>query len=117
MDAALHYIRRFREATGRHLTVTHLMARIVGRVLTELPEINAISRWRGIYLRKEISVFFQVAIEDPRTGNVDLSGIKIREPQRKTLVEIVGRPLVFASARITSSSAAGACSLAFPLSS
>jgi pyruvate/2-oxoglutarate dehydrogenase complex dihydrolipoamide acyltransferase (E2) component len=89
MDAALDYIRRFREATGRHLTVTHLMAKVVGSVLAELPEINAISRWKGIYLRKAITVFFQVAIEDPKTGDIDLSGIKITEPQTKPLLEII----------------------------
>ena len=89
MDAASSYIERFREATGRRLTVTHLMAKVVGVVLAELPQINALPRWRGIYLREEVSVFFQVAIEDPRTGDVDLSGIKIREPHRKSLLEII----------------------------
>lgn len=89
MDAALEYIRRFREVTGRHLTVTHLMAKVVGVVLSEVPEINAVLRWRGIYLRKEIAVFFQVAIENPRTGNIDLSGVKIEAPHRRSLIEII----------------------------
>ncbi len=89
MHEALRYLHAYRKATGRHLTVTHMMAKAVGHMLEQMPELNAILRWRTIYLRKDISVFFQVAIEDPETGELDLSGIKIEEPQSKTLATII----------------------------
>jgi len=89
MQEALRYLHAYRSATGRHLTVTHMMAKVVGHMLEQMPELNAILRWRRIYLRKDISVFFQVAIEDPETGELDLSGIKVEEPQTKTLATII----------------------------
>lgn len=88
MDAALAYIDAFRAATGRHLTVTHLIARAAAAVFEQVPDANAILRFGRIYRRRKIGVFFQVAMQDPETGKVDLSGAKIDEPQRKTLVEI-----------------------------
>jgi 2-oxoacid dehydrogenases acyltransferase (catalytic domain) len=89
MDEAMRYIAAFREATGKRLTVTHMMARVMGAVLEGVPEVNAVLRWNRLYLRREIGVFFQVAIEDPETGSIDLSGVKIDAPQRMPLGAIV----------------------------
>ena len=89
MDETLRYIQAFREQTGKRLTVTHLMARVMGAVLEETPDANAILRLHRIYVRTDISVFFQVVMTDPETGQVDLSGVTIREPQQKTLLTIV----------------------------
>ncbi len=88
MDRALAYIDAFRAATGRHLTPTHLMARAVAAALEAVPEANALLRRGRIYRRKQIALFFQVAIEDPATGKLDLSGIAIHDPQTKSLAEI-----------------------------
>jgi pyruvate dehydrogenase E2 component (dihydrolipoamide acetyltransferase) len=85
VDSALDYLEAFRSATGKHLTITHLMARAVGAVLEQVPDANALLRRGRIYRRRDIGVFFQVAIEDPVTGKIDLSGATIHEPQRKTL--------------------------------
>ena len=89
MDESLRYIATYRKATGRHLTVSHLMALVGGRVLHEIPEINAVLRWNSIYLREKISVFFQVAIVNEKTGAIDLSGLKLDEPHNKTLSNII----------------------------
>lgn len=89
VDEALRYIEAFRAATGRRLTLSHMMAKAVGTVLAEEPDANAILRFNRIYLRKEVKVFFQVAMEDPDTGEIDLSGATVDEPQGKSLVEIV----------------------------
>lgn len=88
-DAVLDYIARFREATGRHLTLTHVMARAMGLVLAEMPDANAILRYNRIYLRDEIAVFFQVAMQDPKTGQIDLSGVTVRRPEQKDMLTIV----------------------------
>ncbi|MBS1118441.1 MAG: Dihydrolipoamide acyltransferase component of branched-chain alpha-keto acid dehydrogenase complex [Deltaproteobacteria bacterium] len=88
MDKALAYIDTFRRATGKHLTVTHLMARAAAAVLEQYPDANVLLRHGRLYRRRSIGVFFQVAMEDPATGKVDLSGATIHDPQRKSLVEI-----------------------------
>lgn len=88
VDAALAYIAAFRHETGRRLTITHMMARAIAAVLARVPEANAILRRGRIYRRRDIGVFFQVALEDPSTGKIDLSGATIHDPQHKSLVEI-----------------------------
>jgi pyruvate dehydrogenase E2 component (dihydrolipoamide acetyltransferase) len=88
MDPALAYIDAFRAATGRHLTITHLMARAAAAVLAQVPEANALLRAGRIYRRRRIGVFFQVAMKDAATGKLDLSGATIHDPERKSLIEI-----------------------------
>jgi pyruvate dehydrogenase E2 component (dihydrolipoamide acetyltransferase) len=88
VDKALDYIDEYRAKTGRRLTLTHLMARVVGRLLVEMPDANAIVRFGRIYLRQEASVFFQVAMEDPATGQIDLSGVVVRDADKRNLGEI-----------------------------
>lgn len=89
MDAALHFLEAFRARTGKRATVTHLMAMAVARVLREVPDANAVLRFWRIYLRHDIDVFFQVAMKDPDTGQVDLSGVTLRHVDRKSLATIV----------------------------
>ena len=88
VDACLDYIKKFRAKTGRHLTMTHLMAKIAAACIAAMPDGNAILRFNRIYLRKTIGVFFQVAMEDPETGEFDLSGATLFDVEKKSLVEI-----------------------------
>ncbi|MFT5680501.1 MAG: pyruvate/2-oxoglutarate dehydrogenase complex dihydrolipoamide acyltransferase (E2) component [Myxococcota bacterium] len=88
MDAAMDYRDRFRAATGRRLTVSHMMARAIAGCLAEMPDANAILRFNRIYLRQRISVFFQVALKDEQTGELDLSGATIPDADQKTLLQI-----------------------------
>jgi len=89
IDETLRYLEEFREKTGRRLTLTHMMAKAVAGVLEYAPDANAILRWNRIYLRKDIGVFFQVAMTDQETGQLDLSGATIHDAEKKSLVEIV----------------------------
>lgn len=89
MEEALRYLEAFRKATGKRATITHLMAKAAAAVFQRMPDANAIMRWNRIYLRKRIGVFFQVATEDPDTGEVDLSGTLIRCPEQKSLEQVV----------------------------
>ena len=89
MDEALRYIDAFREHTGKHLTVSHMVAKAIGAVLEEVPDANALLRFNQIYLRDSIGVFFQVVMKDPKTGEIDLSGTTIQKPNEKTLEQIV----------------------------
>lgn len=87
-DKITRYIATFRERTGKKLTITHVMAKAVALVLASMPDANAILRRNRIYLRKDIGVFFQVAMEDPKTKELDLSGATIMRAHEKTLEQI-----------------------------
>lgn len=89
MDEALAYIEAFRAQHGRRLTVTHLVGKVVAVMLEEMPDANAILRFNRIYLRQDIGIFFQVVMEDPETGQIDLSGVTIREANEKSLLDFV----------------------------
>lgn len=89
MEEALRYQAAFRAATGKRLTITHMMAKAAAAVFESMPDANAILRFNRIYLRKRIGIFFQVVSQDPQTGEIDLSGTLIRDPETKTLSEVV----------------------------
>ena len=89
VDKAEAYIEEFREKTGRRLTFTHMMAKAVGHVLATNPDANAILRFNTLYLREQVRVFFQVVMKDPETGEIDLSGVTVDEPQDKDLHAII----------------------------
>ncbi len=63
-DAALEYIRRFREVTGVRLTLSQLMAKALAAALVEVPEANAIQRWGKLWLRESVDICFQVMLTD-----------------------------------------------------
>ena len=88
VDRCLEYIKAFRERTGKHLTITHMMAKVAAACLSQMPDANALLRFNRLYLRKSIGVFFQVAMKDPKTGELDLSGTTIYDAEQKSLVEI-----------------------------
>ena len=89
MDKVLRYLEEFREKTGKRLTISHMVAKAVGVVMKEVPDANAVLRWNRIYLRQRIGVFYQVVMQDPKTWEIDLSGATVREPQDKSLEEII----------------------------
>ena len=88
-DKALAYLEEFRRRTGKRITISHMMAKAVATVLADMPDANAILRFNRIYLREDIGVFFQVAMEDPKTGEVDLSGATLFDAHKKSMEEIV----------------------------
>jgi pyruvate dehydrogenase E2 component (dihydrolipoamide acetyltransferase) len=88
-DAVLRYLETFRARTGKRATLSHLMAKAMAITLSEMPDANAILRFNRIYLRKDIGVFFQVALEDEATGEIDLSGATLFDAHQKSLLEIV----------------------------
>ncbi len=88
-DKMVAYIEALKQRTGKRITLSHVMARCVGLVLSEMPDANAILRFNKIYLREDIGVFFQVSMEDPDTGEIDLSGATVFDTHKKSIVEIV----------------------------
>jgi pyruvate dehydrogenase E2 component (dihydrolipoamide acetyltransferase) len=88
MDDAVRYIDAFRKKTGKKVTVTHLMAKATAAALAKMPDANAILRWNRPYLRKNIGVFFQVAMEDEETKEIDLSGATVFDVDQKSLADV-----------------------------
>jgi pyruvate/2-oxoglutarate dehydrogenase complex dihydrolipoamide acyltransferase (E2) component len=88
-DRVLAYLEELRRRTGKRVTLSHLMAKAVSITLSEMPDANAVLRRNRIYLRQDIGVFFQVALEDAETGEIDLSGATIFDAHKKSLVDIV----------------------------
>lgn len=88
MDEALRYIEAFRRIKKKRVTVSHLMARAMADVLEKAPQANAILRLGRLYQRKEIGVFFQVAMSE-QDGQDDLSGMTVYRANTKTLEQIV----------------------------
>ncbi|MCK6505040.1 2-oxo acid dehydrogenase subunit E2 [Myxococcota bacterium] len=89
VDPVLDYLDAFRARTGRRLTLTHMLVKAVAAVLQEMPDANAVLRWNRIWLRKDVGVFFQVAMEDQQTGEIDLSGVTIHQADQKSLLQIL----------------------------
>ncbi len=89
MGPVLDYIDAFRERTGRRLTLTHVLVKAVALTMEQMPDANAILRWNRIYLRRNIGIFFQVAMKDEATGEIDLSGVTIHEAAGKSLIDIL----------------------------
>lgn len=89
MDKAMEYIAAFRQATGKRLTVTHLLAKASAATLERMPDANAIIRFNRIYLRKVIAIFMQVVMADEGEDKADLSGATLYDAEKKSLAQIV----------------------------
>jgi pyruvate/2-oxoglutarate dehydrogenase complex dihydrolipoamide acyltransferase (E2) component len=77
-------IAELRAASGKRVTITHLVGRAVALAIKERPEVNSIVRFGNLYRRDTIDVFFQVAFE----GGEDLNGAKIARADEKSVLDI-----------------------------
>lgn len=89
MEAAERYIADFRAATGRRLTVTHLVCRAMGSLMVTHPDVNVIIRLGRLYQRQDRTVMFQVVMTDPESGKVDLSMHTVDRADERDLLEII----------------------------
>lgn len=81
--ALLAFVKRER-ASGHRITPTHLVGRALAHALVAVPDLNVrISRGR-VYPRESVEVFFITAVEKGR----DLSGVKIHDVDRKSVLEV-----------------------------
>lgn len=93
---AIEYVRRVREESGVHVTITHLVGKAVALAIREHPQVNVIvRRGRTLYRRESVDVFFQVAFD----GGADLSGAKVARADEKSL-SAIARELVAHAERI-----------------
>jgi len=68
---------------GVHLTPTHVVGRAIAHALEVVPELNVHLRGGRAYPRETIDVFFIAAV-----ANGDLSGVKVSDAGRKSLIEV-----------------------------
>jgi len=85
MPRALAYLEAANAAApDARVTVTHLVAKAIAKAVADHPDANAFIAGRRIYLRSGVDVYCQVATD----GGKDLSGVKISEADRKSVIEI-----------------------------
>jgi pyruvate/2-oxoglutarate dehydrogenase complex dihydrolipoamide acyltransferase (E2) component len=82
--SALGQVAELRKATGRKITLTHLIGKALAIAIAERPEVNAIVRRGRLYVRDSIDIFFQVAFE----GGENLAGAKVEGVDQKSVAEI-----------------------------
>lgn len=85
VEKALTYLEKLGKDGGEKLTLTHYVARAVALTFRDHPEINSIVRWGKLYRRSDVDIFLHVAMD---TKGEDLSGIVIRNLDRKSLLEV-----------------------------
>lgn len=81
--AVLGFIERA-NATGAHLTPTHLVGRAVGHALAEVPALNVRLAGGRAIQRETVDVFFITATH----GGHDLSGVKLRAIDTKSARQV-----------------------------
>jgi pyruvate dehydrogenase E2 component (dihydrolipoamide acetyltransferase) len=89
MDKAMAYIEKFRQVTGKRLTVTQLVTKACAEALKRCPDANAILRFNKIYLRKHVNISVLVVQTDQGDGKTDLTAAKIDDADQKSLLQIV----------------------------
>lgn len=82
--AALSYIEKLRISTGQKITISHLVAKALAMAIAKMPEANGIVARGRLFLRDDVDIFLQVALD----GGVSLSGATIRQADRKSVAEI-----------------------------
>jgi len=96
MSKALEFAEAYSRQHDVRITPTHLVAKAITRCLQVRPELNGMLRHGKVYLRRNVSVFFQVNVPGKAVnGNRDdwvakaiLSGTTVHETERKSLAEI-----------------------------
>lgn len=86
IDAAdlLAYAELLRKDTGEHVTVTHLVGKAVAHAMSRVPAMNVRLAHGREYARESIDVFFIVSTR----GGSELSGVKVREADVKSVLEV-----------------------------
>lgn len=75
--------------SGRRITLTHIVAKALADTLAEHPDVNVRLRWNGIHRRADVGIFVHVALRDPKTGQLDLSGTVLRDADQKPIHQLV----------------------------
>lgn len=80
----LRAIETIRGRSGAHVTLTHLVVRGMALALREVPALNTRLAWGRFHPRPGIDIFVIVAAG----GGRDLSGVKVRDADRRSAAEV-----------------------------
>mgnify|MGYP003640386113 CR=1 FL=1 len=90
MTRALEFIDK-QSLKGHKITPTHLVGRAVSLALKARPELNAMIRCSRVWLRDEVTLFYQVNIPGPKGHEIEratLSGVTIEQADQKSVEQI-----------------------------
>ena len=82
-EPALRRIEELNRTLPTKITLTHFVGKVMGIVLREVPDLNAIVRLGNIYPRKNVDIFFQIVHDQ-----TELSGHVIRNIDQKSFLQI-----------------------------
>ena len=88
VDDLLDYLDAVSQACGEKVTLTAFMVKVVGDTLAKYPDLNAIVIGNRVLRRESADVFVQVAIPNDKSGQADLSGVKLRNANSLDVVDI-----------------------------
>lgn len=80
---AISKIAELSEKSGKKITMTHFMGKVMGQVLKDVPDLNALVRLSNIYPRRDVDIFFHVAVAE-----TELSGHVVRNIDQKKMEDI-----------------------------
>ena len=83
-EPALQFLKE--QQSDRPLTLTHLIAKILGDCLSQQPELNCVLLRGKLHQRKEVSAFITTLLK--RKGGADLSGFAVRNIDRLSIEDI-----------------------------
>lgn len=82
-------LEELREKSGEKVTVTHAFVKAIAQVYARFPQLNVLVVRGKIVQRKSIDIFVQVSVPKSKgSADADLSGVKIKNVDQKTLVDI-----------------------------
>lgn len=88
-ERLLEWVDLKRRESGQHITITHAVVRALALVLARHPEMNALVRLYRLEQRQDVDIFAQVLVESPDgAGRADLSGVCVRQADRKGVAQI-----------------------------
>jgi pyruvate/2-oxoglutarate dehydrogenase complex dihydrolipoamide acyltransferase (E2) component len=85
-DRALAYLEALSRESGVKVRISHLITKALAHAIRSNPAANGYVARRRVWLRPTVDIFVQVAID----GGQDLSGAKISDVDKKSLVDIAG---------------------------
>ncbi|MCO4795353.1 MAG: 2-oxo acid dehydrogenase subunit E2 [Bacteriovoracaceae bacterium] len=91
MQPVLEKLPEYSKKNEIKITPAHLVGKAVAYCMQKRPEINGLIRGSRIYLREEVSLFYQVAIPakgPDRVGKANLAGTVIHGAEKMTTAEI-----------------------------
>lgn len=77
---ALAVIAQMRASHNERVTLTHVLAAILGRIMRNNPELRSVIRHHRIYPRKDVSLLIQVAVTRDKLSAVVLSELDQKTP-------------------------------------